>query len=94
MLSSRCYCGIWRTWRENKILLPISWLDFDNEGKLVGYPKKDQFGDIDKDCYGLKELPAIEKFGFLWVHPCTDGNKLDDLGEKLLQSLSHGIFKV
>ena len=36
-------------------------------------PKKNQFGDIDKDCYGLKELPAIEKFGFLWVHPCTDG---------------------
>ena len=57
---------------KTKFSCPFHGWTFDNEGKLVGY-KKEQFGDIDKDCYGLKELPAIEKFGFLWVHPCTDG---------------------
>ena len=80
---------------KTKFSCPFHGWTFDNEGKLVGYPKKEQFGDIDKDCYGLKELPAIEKFGFLWVHPCTDGViNLDDLlGEKLLTEFDSWDFQ-
>tara|TARA_Y100001970_G_scaffold262882_1_gene347685 strand:- start:4403 stop:5602 length:1200 start_codon:yes stop_codon:yes gene_type:complete len=58
---------------KNRFSCPFHGWTFNNSGNLVGYPKKDQFGEIDKDCYGLKELPSMEKFGFLWVHPALDG---------------------
>ena len=33
---------------------------------------------------GLKELPAVEKYGFLWVHPQEGGTiDLDDMLEDL-----------
>ena len=68
-----------------KFSCPFHGWTFDNNGALVGYPKSDQFGQIDKDCYGLTELPSLEKYGFLWVHPRSDGEiKLDELlGSKL-----------
>ena len=72
---------------KSKFSCPFHGWTFNNEGNLIGYPKKEQFGEIDKDCYGLKELPAIEKFGFLWVHPKRDGNiDLDELLGKELQA--------
>ena len=49
-----------------------SWT-YDNSGALVGLPKEGHFGAIDKSCHGLVELPAEEKYGFLWVHPEPDG---------------------
>ena len=70
---------------KSKFSCPFHGWTFDNKGSLVGYPKSDHFGKIDKDCYGLTELPCIEKYGFLWVHPKADG-KIDLknlLGDKL-----------
>jgi len=61
---------------KSKFSCPFHGWTFNNKGALVGYPKNEQFGKIDKDCYGLKELPSIEKFGFLWVHPRAEG-KID-----------------
>ena len=76
-----------RKGEKSKFSCPFHGWTFNNEGNLIGYPKKEQFGEIDKDCYGLKELPAIEKFGFLWVHPKRDGNiDLDELLGKELQA--------
>ena len=70
---------------KSKFSCPFHGWTFDNKGSLVGYPKSEQFGKIDKSCYGLAELPSIEKYGFLWVHPNKEG-KIDLsklLGEKL-----------
>ena len=74
---------------------PFHGWTFNNDGELVGYPKKDQFGEIDKACYGLKELPATEKFGFLWVHPSREGtiNFEELLGEDLLKEFESWNFE-
>ena len=37
-------------------------------------PNSDHFGDIDKSCNGLIELPCAEDSGLLWVHPNPDGH--------------------
>ena len=70
---------------KSKFSCPFHGWTFDNNGSLVGYPKSDHFGTIDKDCYGLTELPCLEKYGFLWVHPKSDGkiNLKNLLGDKL-----------
>ena len=47
---------------------------FDNNGALIGVPKADHFGEINKACLGLIELPAEERHGLLWVHPKADGH--------------------
>ena len=74
---------------------PFHGWTFNNDGELVGYPKKDQFGEIDKACYGLKELPATEKFGFLWVHPSREGtiNFEELLGEDLVKEFESWNFE-
>jgi len=43
------------------------------DGRLVAVPKEDHFGQIDKNCHGLTELPTKEHCGLLWVHPQADG---------------------
>ena len=40
---------------------------------LVAIPNNDHFGEVDKTCMGLVELPAVEKYGLLFVHPQPDG---------------------
>ncbi len=66
---------------------PFHAWTYSNEGELVAVPKEDHFGAIDKSCHGLTPLPAVEKHGFLWVHPKPDG-KLDTdelLGQELAE---------
>jgi phenylpropionate dioxygenase-like ring-hydroxylating dioxygenase large terminal subunit len=46
---------------------------YDTNGSLAGIPKRDHFGEIDASCNGLVKLPAVEKYGLLWVHPDADG---------------------
>ena len=74
---------------KSKFSCPFHGWTYDNKGKLIGFPKPDHFGHIDKSCYGLKELPSVEKYGFLWVHPNPKGvidvNAL--LGPKLMEEL-------
>lgn len=57
----------------SKFVCPFHAWTFDNTGALIGVPKSDQFGAIDKSCLGLIELPAQERHGLLWVHPKADG---------------------
>ena len=68
-----------------KFSCPFHGWTYNNSGKLIGIPKPDHFGEIDKSCYGLTELPCLEKYGFLWVHPSPKGDiDLDALFDKRL----------
>ena len=80
---------------KSRFSCPFHGWTFNNDGSLIGYPKNEQFGEIDKDCYGLKELPAIERFGFLWVHPKRDGKiDLDQLlGKELTEEFKQWNFE-
>ena len=52
---------------------PFHGWTYSNEGALIGLPKPEHFGDIDRDCHGLVELPSEERHGLLFVHPNPDG---------------------
>ena len=53
---------------------------YKNDGQLMGIPRSDHFGKVDKNCHGLIELPSAEKNGLLFVHPEKDGSlNLDQL---------------
>jgi phenylpropionate dioxygenase-like ring-hydroxylating dioxygenase large terminal subunit len=56
-----------------RFVCPFHAWTYDNKGALIGVPKPEQFGDIDRACRGLVELPAEERHGLLWVHPKADG---------------------
>jgi phenylpropionate dioxygenase-like ring-hydroxylating dioxygenase large terminal subunit len=62
--------------QRKSFVCPFHAWTYSNGGELVGYPKPDHFGKLDKSCLGLVPLPAVERYGFLWVHPQPDG-KID-----------------
>jgi phenylpropionate dioxygenase-like ring-hydroxylating dioxygenase large terminal subunit len=57
-----------------KFSCPFHGWTYSNRGELVAVPKAEHFGDFDRSCHGLTVLPAVEKYGFLWVHPDPDGS--------------------
>ena len=67
---------------------------YDTGGALVGVAKPEHFGDIDLECHGLVELPAVEQYGLLFVHPQLDGaiNVDDLLGEELAAEMESWRF--
>ena len=80
---------------KTKFSCPFHGWTYDNSGKLIGYPKPDHFGEIDKSCYGLTELPSKEQFGFLWVHPNPKG-KIDTnflFGDQLMEEFESWGFQ-
>jgi phenylpropionate dioxygenase-like ring-hydroxylating dioxygenase large terminal subunit len=59
---------------------PFHAWTYDSGGALVGLPRTDHFGDVDKECLGLVPLPAEERHGLLFVHPDPDATmNLDEL---------------
>ena len=52
---------------------PFHAWTYDSGGALVGLPKGEHFGEVDKDCMGLVALPAEERHGLLFVHPDPAG---------------------
>ena len=58
---------------KSRFSCPFHAWTFDNTGALIGVPKPEHFGEIDKACLGLVELPAEERHGLLFVHPKADG---------------------
>ncbi|MEJ2090204.1 MAG: aromatic ring-hydroxylating dioxygenase subunit alpha, partial [Gammaproteobacteria bacterium] len=40
---------------------------YDHDGSLVAIYKPEDFGEIDKSCHGLTELPCGERAGMIWV---------------------------
>ena len=62
--------------KANTFTCPFHHWTYSSAGDLVAVPREHDFGDIDKSCTGLFELPAAEKYGLLWVHP-RPGGELD-----------------
>ena len=46
---------------------PYHAWSFNQDGELIGIFCPKDFGEIDKSCYGLTELPVLEKAGLIWV---------------------------
>lgn len=59
-----------------RFMCPFHSWTYGNDGTLVGVPREKDFGDVDKSCNGLIELPAEEHNGMLWVH-AQPGGELD-----------------
>ena len=83
--------------RKNVFTCPFHFWSYSNSGDLVSIPNEDHFGEIDKSCNGLVELPAVERDGLLWVHPQPDGQlDVDELlGAELAEELgTYGLDKL
>lgn len=66
--------------QRSRFSCPFHGWTYSNRGDLVAIPKPAHFGAIDKTCHGLIALPAVERYGFLWVHPDPEGSiELDGL---------------
>jgi len=52
---------------------PFHAWSYSSSGDLVAIADQSDFGDVDKSCRGLIELPAVEAAGLLFVHPKPDG---------------------
>jgi|TARA_B100001750_G_scaffold241496_1_gene253006 phenylpropionate dioxygenase-like ring-hydroxylating dioxygenase large terminal subunit len=60
--------------KKTVFMCPFHHWSYANTGDLVSIPNEEHFGTIDKSCFGLLELPAVERHGMLWVHPQVDGH--------------------
>ena len=52
---------------KTRVHCPFHHWSYANSGELLTIPNNDHFGDIDKSCNGLIELPCAEESGLLWV---------------------------
>ncbi len=50
-----------------RFICPYHAWSYNQSGDLVGILSKDEFGEIDKSCYGLTKLPVAERAGLIWV---------------------------
>lgn len=57
----------------SRFACPFHGWTYSNQGELLSIPKPDHFGNVDKSCHGLNALPAVERYGLLWVHPDPAG---------------------
>ena len=57
-----------------RFVCPFHGWTYTTGGELAAVTEPDQFGAVDRACLGLLELPAVEQFGFLWVHPRPQGH--------------------
>lgn len=73
---------------QNRFACPFHSWTYASDGHLLGIREPKLFGEVDKSCHGLVELPSAEKHGLLFVHPQVDGTLdvdalLGELGEQL-----------
>ena len=54
---------------------------YNDRGELVAILSNHEFGDIDKTCNGLRELPTLERAGLIWV--TLDPDSPLDIGDFL-----------
>ncbi len=65
---------------KNVFTCPFHMWSYRNTGDLVNVPDEGDFGDVDRACNSLLELPAVERDGLLWIHPTANGDlDLDEL---------------
>ncbi|NQV19887.1 MAG: Rieske 2Fe-2S domain-containing protein [Rhodospirillales bacterium] len=61
---------------------------YDTDGNLKVIPQEFGFEGFDKSCNGLRELPVVEKHGFIWVrHTPGEGFDLSDYTSGIEQDL-------
>jgi phenylpropionate dioxygenase-like ring-hydroxylating dioxygenase large terminal subunit len=58
---------------KRRFVCPFHAWTYDTSGGLVGVPKTDHFGEINRSCLGLRPLPTEERHGMLFVHPDPEG---------------------
>ena len=58
---------------KRRFTCPFHAWTYDPNGALVGLPKDEHFGEMDRACMGLRELPSEERHGMLFVHPDPNG---------------------
>lgn len=51
---------------------PYHGWSYGLDGALAGQPEPEGFEDVDRDCLGLKPLPAAERYGLVWARPEGD----------------------
>ncbi len=75
---------------KNVFTCPFHMWSYRNTGDLINVPDEDHFGEVDRACHGLLELPAVERDGLLWVHPDVAGElDIDELlGSELAAELA------
>ncbi len=56
-----------------KFVCPFHGWTYQTSGELNGITEPGHFGAVDRACLKLIELPALERHGFLCVHPQPDG---------------------
>lgn len=49
-----------------RFVCPYHGWTFTQKGELMGVASADDFGEIDKSCYGLVSLPVTERAGLIW----------------------------
>ncbi|MEM7097809.1 MAG: aromatic ring-hydroxylating dioxygenase subunit alpha [Pseudomonadota bacterium] len=59
--------------KKSIFMCPFHHWSYANTGDLINVPDEHDFGELDKSCHGLIELPAVEQDGLLWVHPNPEG---------------------
>ncbi len=48
---------------------PFHGWTYKPDGQLAAITEAGKFGALNRSCMGLIELPAVERYGMLWVHP-------------------------
>lgn len=51
----------------HKFSCPYHGWTYSPDGDLVAIYSENDFGTVDKSCFGLTELPCLEKAGIIWV---------------------------
>jgi choline monooxygenase len=65
--------------RARRFVCPYHAWSYDSCGRLAKVPGDEGFAGLDRDAYGLVELPSEERHGFVWVVLTRDGAlDLDD----------------
>lgn len=80
---------------KTRFTCPFHAWTYATDGRLMGIRHAEMFGDVDKKCHNLIELPTQEKYGFLVVHPQVDGKvDIDELlGSELAAELANWEFE-
>ena len=75
---------------KNIFTCPFHMWSYRNTGDLINVPDEGHFGEVDRECHSLIELPAVERDGLLWVHPDPAGElDVDELlGAELAAELA------
>ncbi len=75
--------------KQHRFACPFHAWTYASDGQLLGIREPKKFGELEKNCHHLIELPSAEKYGLLVVHPQLDGTiDMDELlGAELAEQL-------